>query len=293
MSSNILQPEDEEAFEGLRRWIQKRFGIHYSPSQKRLLLTRLRTMLSGTIQDLPGLLHALEANGGSNRALVAQLAQKVTINHTAFFREIEPLEKMETLILPLLSEFGEIRVWSAAAASGQELYTVAILLAELLGYNEYHKRVRLIGTDLSASVLLRAEAGVYTEDDLLKVPALLRNKYFQAASNDGSYTICEELRRVCMFRRLNLTMADDYPFQQKFHITLLRNVLYYFNAQTQAEVLSRIRRATVPDGWLVTSVLDSLQSLGTGWERRDTALYSSTKVVVNDAIPAMSRQSNV
>lgn len=251
----------QKAYESIRSWLSARSGIHYGDEKRELLLQRLsRVQRAFSYNDLDQLAHNLLVDPVSEVELAVISA--ASTNHTYFFREIEILTNFRNNILPLLRDRREIRIWSAACSSGEEAYTIAMLIAEALG-EEALRRTTILGTDISAPVIERAELGIVSDRQVSKVPDDLRVKYFKPVGFD-QYQIADVIRRPCTFRRMNL-QATPYPFQNQFQVVFARNVLYYFDVRSQADTLLAIHAVTEPGGWLITSVTESIRDLGTPW----------------------------
>jgi chemotaxis protein methyltransferase CheR len=166
-------------------------------------------------------------------------------------------------VVPALPAQERWRLWSAASASGEEAYSVAIILAEVLGLERARERVAILGTDIDRNVIRQAEEGLYDQQRLDDVPDNLLRRYF-TADGSGRWCVKPALKEMCVFRRLNL-MSTPWPFMQRFHVVLCRNVLYYFDPDHQRDLVDRFYDVTVPGGWLLTSVTEPVQTLGTRW----------------------------
>lgn len=177
-----------------------------------------------------------------------QLFNTILINVTAFFRDPDAWDYLRSDLLPELLQRREgqpIRVWCAGCASGQEAYSLAMALAELLGLDEFRDRVKIYATDVDEEALAQARQATYSEAELDGVPAELREKYFEPSGH--RFVFRKELRRAVIFGRNDL--VQDAPIS---HVDLLscRNTLMYFNAETQARILNRMHFALRPDGVL-------------------------------------------
>jgi chemotaxis protein methyltransferase CheR len=264
-----LQPAEARALTRIRDWLSARCGILYPDHKDALLRQRLgRVMHSFGQTGLVALAEALLTEGRTDVQLAVMHA--ASTNHTYFFREPAVLKSFSDLVLPDLARLREIRVWSAATSTGDEAYTIAILAAEKLG-PEILDRLRILGTDISAPVLARAELGVFPARQFASIDPLLRQRHFRPVGID-QYQVSERLRATCTFRRMNLK-ARPYPFARPFHAVFCRNILYYFSRADQLATLEAIHDATEPGGWLVTSVTESIRDLGTRWQPVATGLY--------------------
>jgi two-component system, chemotaxis family, CheB/CheR fusion protein len=187
------------------------------------------------------------------------LFNTILINVTDFFRDDTTWDFLRDTAIPqLLARKGPgtpIRVWSAGCASGEEAYTLAILFAELLGWEESRERVKIYATDADEEALAKARLAVYDEKDIDGVPESLRPTYFD--QGDGYYTIKKEFRRQVIFGRHDL--IQDAPIS-RVDLLVCRNVLMYFNAETQARILSRFHFALNDGGILFLGRAETLLS---------------------------------
>jgi chemotaxis protein methyltransferase CheR len=203
--------------------------------------------------------------------LAGEVAREVSTNHSYFFREEKVLRFFRNRILPTLPAEDRWRFWSAACASGEEVYTLAIILAEVLGFVPAQNQAAILGTDIDHRMIGQAEQGMYGEQELEKIPKNLRKRYFRQA-DPGQWRVHPNLRQMCTFRRLNL-MSGSWPFRHSFHVILCRNVLYYFDTEHQRDLAERLYDVTLPGGWLITSVTEPVQSLKTRWQPVASGAY--------------------
>lgn len=191
----------------------------------------------------------------------------MTTHETSFFRDMHPFETLRNKILPdLLGELAKERrgpnaftVWSAAASSGKEVYTVAMMFDELLDENPQRgldvNRLRLLGTDISEPVLDEARKAAYGQGEGLRgLPTKYRERYFE--QKDGTYHVAPQLKRRCSFRQLDLTKRFTLG---PFNLVLARNVLIYFDSDTKTKVLERIHGALAPGGVLLLGSSEGLE----------------------------------
>ena len=250
-------------FEAIRRWIYAHLGLHYPERKHLLLYHRLKKLCWRTgISTLKELDRHLQR--GDWPGLSRELACAVSTNHSYFFREERIIQFLRERILPGLPVGERWRLWSAACASGEEVYTVAIVLAETLGLDRAREQAAILGTDVDRAMIEQAEDGVYHEQRLANVPQLLSRRYFHPAGAQR-WRVDDGLRQMCLFRRLNLK-SSPWPFRTRFHVVLCRNVLYYFDREHQRDLVERAYDVTVPGGWLITSVTEPVQSLNTRWQ---------------------------
>ncbi len=196
------------------------------------------------------------------------LFNTVLINVTSFFRDPQAWEVVKEQILPRILESKTpdepIRCWSAGCASGEEAYTLAILLAEALGDVEYRQRVKIYGTDADEEALAQARQGVYTPAQAEAVPEELRSKYFDR--HGDRCTFRQDLRRSLIFGRHDL--VQDAAIS-RVDLLICRNTLMYFNSETQAKILARFHFALSRNGYLFLGKAETLLSHGNSFRPED------------------------
>ena len=185
------------------------------------------------------------------------LCNTVLINVTAFFRDGVPWDALSNEIVPRLLDAkssGEpVRVWSAGCASGEEAYTLAIVLAEALGHEAFRDRVKVYATDLDEPALAVARQATYSASEVAGVPPALVDKYFERV--DKRYVFRKDLRRFVIFGRNDL--VQDAPIS-RIDLLVCRNTLMYFNAATQAKILARFHFALTDTGYLLLGRAETL-----------------------------------
>lgn len=237
-------------------------GICVEADKKYLIESKLKPILQREkINSYGELIDAIERNKKSR--LADDVVQAMTINETHFFRDRTPFETLKELIPGLLlrrAKERQLRIWSAACSTGQELYSIAILLDEM-GPVLNGWRVDLIGTDISEAVVTKARRGAYSQFEVqrgLATPMLL--KHF--ARSGDEWLIAERIRKRTSFQRGNL--IED-PINGKFDIVFCRNVLFYFEPATRARILGKIAAALNPDGYLVLGGSEAMTALAAGF----------------------------
>jgi chemotaxis protein methyltransferase CheR len=183
-------------------------------------------------------------------ALLRDVTEAMTTNESFFFRDTKPFEQFRTLVLPsLMANRGagrSIRIWSAACSSGQEPYSLAMILSEE-GAKLNGWRIEIVATDLSSEILTRAQEGLYTQFEVQRgLPIALLVKYF--TQEGDKWRISEKLRRMVTYRPFNL-LADPAVLG-RFDVVFCRNVLIYFDAATKSRVLDRLAAQLAADGYL-------------------------------------------
>ena len=248
----------DDAFELLLRYLRDSRGFDFTGYKRTSLMRRVRHRMaqvgSQTDQEYLDLLQA-------NPDEFVALFNTILINVTAFFRDPLAWDFLREHVIPdLVAGRGpdeQIRVWSAGCASGEEAYTLAILLAEALGPEEFRRRVKIYATDVDEHALAEARAASYSAKAVETVPADLLEKYFE--NTGGRYVFRKDLRRAVIFGRNDL--VRDAPIS-RVDLLLCRNTLMYLNADTQREVLSRLHFALAPRGILFLGSAEMLLSHG-------------------------------
>ncbi|MGB7264969.1 MAG: protein-glutamate O-methyltransferase CheR [Terracidiphilus sp.] len=223
------------------------------PSRDYLFETRLTKLLRHQgMSRVDELVRTLRCT--KNPALERAIAEAMTINETSFFRDVRPFDLLRTELLPKLIEERRwartLRFWSAACATGQEGYSLAMLLLEhfpaLAGWN-----LRIEGTDLSGEVVARAQAGIYHRIEINRgLPARFVVRYFDHSGEE--WAVKPEVRRLCNFRQANLC-GPSLPFRRAdegFDVIFLRNVMLYFGQETRRTLLAGVHGLLKPDGIL-------------------------------------------
>jgi chemotaxis protein methyltransferase CheR len=258
-----------KGYEYIRDWLSNHCGMSF-PDKKRDLLTHRMSKVQEHfgLPDLDALADQL-AKGGEVDLQLA-IIHAASTNHTYFFREPLALDFFREKILTAQIPIGGLRVWSAAASSGDEAYSLAILATQMFGAAA-PSRVSILGTDISMPAINQAELAIYGTSHLEHVPPEVLERYFTPAGM-GQYRIVPQVRKMCTFRRLNLK-AVPYPFIKGFHVIFCRNILYYFDRQHQYQILEQLYDVTEPGGWLLTSVTEVVRDLGTRWQPVSNAIY--------------------
>ena len=243
--------------------IYRQAGIHLKPEKKELLNTRLSKRLRACGIPTFRKYYDFVVNDHSGAELI-QLIDCVSTNFTNFFREQAHFDLLTSTILPQFiaenRQKEELLLWSAACSSGEEPYTIAMVLEEFLG-REPGWRYRIVATDISTKVLAQAERGIYPADRVEKVPPELLHKYFQrgVGQRAGLVRVKERLKRQVEFRRLNL--IEEFPWHDELQVIFCRNVMIYFNRSTQEELVNKFHRCLAPGGYLFIGHSESLASI--------------------------------
>jgi two-component system CheB/CheR fusion protein len=255
----MSEEPDSPDFERLLQFLRETRGFDFSGYKRTTLLRRIaKRMTQVGVDGYAPYLDHLQAHPEEFGALF----NTILINVTSYFRDAAAWEYLGAEILPRIIEgkapYEPIRVWSAGVASGEEAYSVALLLSEALGSSEYRERVKIYATDVDEEALTHARQGRASEKELAEVPAGLREKYFEPEGDH--YLLRSELRRSIIFGRHDL--VQDAPIS-RIDLLVCRNTLMYFEPEAQARILARLHYALSEKGYLFLGKAEMLL-------RRDT-----------------------
>lgn len=251
----MIKLTDSE-FQYIVHYVKSNFGIDLS--KKRVLLEgRLNNYLSEQgYPDFSSYFKAVEADKTGRE--LTNLLNKVTTNHTYFMRESEHFDYLRDVALPdverRIRDY-DLRFWCAAASTGEEPYSLAMILQDRYGQRTPRWDKTLLATDLSMKVLEIAQNGIYNNEALAKIPPSWKSKYF-IKYDEGSMQVKPEIRKEIVFRRFNL--MDPITVKKPYHIVFCRNVMIYFDTATKAALAERIYDAMAPGGYLFIGFTESL-----------------------------------
>lgn len=247
-------------FEYLRKLLKDRSGLVLSADKQYLLESRLLPIArKAGVNGLNGLVQQLRAVGAER--LTVEVVEAMTTNETFFFRDKIPFEHFRDTMMPALlaarTAQRRIRIWCAAASTGQEPYSLAIMLKEM-GSKVAGWRIEILATDLATEVLEKAKAGIYSQFEVQRgLPIQMLVKYFEQKGD--SWQIAPAIRAMVDFRATNLLQSVTHL--GTFDIVFCRNVLIYFDQPTKIEVFERIARVMAPDGFLSLGAAETVVGL--------------------------------
>jgi chemotaxis protein methyltransferase CheR len=246
-------------YDYLRKLLKDRSGLILSADKQYLVESRLTPLVrKAGLASLADLVGKLKAN---NERLTIDVVEAMTTNESFFYRDKVPFDHFREAIMPSLlaarAKERRLRIWCAAASTGQEPYSLAMCLKEmkekLAGW-----RIEIIGTDLSLEVLEKAKAGLYSQFEVQRgLPIQMLVKYFTQTGD--TWQISPEIRAMVQYKPLNL--LADFGHLGKFDVVFCRNVLIYFDQETKIGVLNRIAKMLEPDGFLVLGAAETVVGL--------------------------------
>lgn len=258
-----MQLSDRQ-FKQLSGYIEDSFGIRMPPTKRVMLESRLHKRLRALGMDSfkDYLAHVFESPEGENELI--NMIDSVTTNKTDFFREPDHFDWMNRMVPRHIEidswgvDGSPLKVWSAASSTGEEAYTIAIVLEELRRASRDFD-YDILATDLSTGVLRQAKKAVYPEARLAPISHTLRSRYFLRSKDRslGLYRVKKELRKRVRLKRLNL-MDADYGFRERFQIIFCRNVIIYFERPRQIQLITHLLNYLAPGGYLILGHSETL-----------------------------------
>ena len=252
----------EETYNQFRALIYEQTGISFQDNQKYLLESRLLPRLKEhKLASYEAYYHYLRFDTYRDKEL-SSLYELITTNETYFYRDIPQLENFMKTIVPALMEANkvskQIRIWSAACSTGDEPYTLAIMMLEhlpLAGWN-----VEILGTDINDAVLAQAKSGMYEAHTLRHVPAALKRKYF--VEQKGRFDLTPAVKGRVKFMNLNLYDRPRLKLVRGIDAVLCRNCLIYFDDKAKLQIVTDLQASLKPNGYLVIGFSESLTGMG-------------------------------
>ncbi len=273
--SGMMAISDSE-FKHIRDLIYDRFGINLTEQKRSLLVGRLQKLMRQLgLPTFADYFNYLEND--KTEASLSELVDLISTNHTYFNREKEHFSYFSQTALPAvvdkLRKEGrkDLRIWCAGCSTGEEPYTLLMLMKEYLG-NDYDSwDAGILATDISDRALTIAKRGAYATDRVMQLPDTLRKKYFVAAGNDEMQVV-DKIKNEATFRRFNL-MNTTFPFKKSFQMIFCRNVMIYFDQVTRDALVSRYHKHTEDDGYLFIGHSETLGRDQTQYRYLKPALY--------------------
>ena len=268
----ISPPLTDADFDFLRGLIYARSRIHLGPDKRALLTSRLvKRLRHHGFKSYAEYCDLLRSPASADE--VQSLIDRISTNHTLYFREMKHFDflRAET------RRSTPFRVWSAASATGEEAYSIAIHLAEHFA-PAASGRWQIEGTDISTRVLEIAQRGIYEEARVAPIPEDVLRRHFERGVNtwEGQFRVREQLRRHVNFQRWNL-LEGNYPFAQPFDLIFCRNVMIYFDRPTQETLIQKLSEKLVPGGYLLVGHSESLSGVKHGLKSVRPSIYLKQK----------------
>lgn len=260
MTRNSLSTQEYDIF---REFLQKSCGITLGENKQYLVTSRLgRLIVENNLTSLSDLMNAIKSERSGS--LREKVIDAMTTNETLWFRDVYPFEVLESKILPEIAQkeaSGSLRIWSAAASTGQEAYSISMNIERFKQAhpNAFKYGEIIIGTDISRTALEIAKKGEYASLAINRgLPKDRLEKYFTHLG-DGRYRVNEEISSRVEFRNMNL--MNSYTLLGKFDVVFCRNVLIYFSSDLKKDILNRIHAVLKPGGYLILGASEALSNM--------------------------------
>jgi chemotaxis protein methyltransferase CheR len=268
----MLKMTDRE-FDQLAGFIKSNYGIKLYKEKKPLAVGRLsNVVLRLNLKSFSQYYDYVISDKTGEAA--NELVNRITTNHTFFMREKEHFFYLRDEILPNLSKTlkdKDIRIWSAGCSTGEEPYTIAMIMDEYFQEEKIFWDTKILATDISEKVLGIARKGEYSNEKISALPANWRLHYFNKV-NMGKSILIDKIRKDVIYRRFNLA-EEVFPFKKKFHIIFCRNVMIYFDNETKNKLVERLYDITEPGGFLFIGYSEGLNREKTRYKYVMPAVY--------------------
>ncbi|MGN6135094.1 MAG: CheR family methyltransferase [Aureliella sp.] len=279
MQMQFDTPLQDSDFHAFRKLIYSVAGISLSERKRELVKSRLARRLRALNLESYAAYYDLLCNAPSGDEELQQFTNCLTTNKTEFYRESHHFDFLQESFFPELRQRAfaggnkKVRIWCAAASTGQEPYTLAMSLLDFFGVNSDWD-LRILASDIDTQVLATASQGLYSATEMDSVPASHRSRYFERASRgeDGTYRVRDHVKNLIAFRQLNLNQAD-WPMNVQFDAIFCRNVMIYFDQATQRNLVEHFTQYLQPEGLLVIGHSESLFSISDQFESLGDTIY--------------------
>jgi chemotaxis protein methyltransferase CheR len=275
----MVEPEfalEDSDFRKISSLVRATTGIVIDDRKRAFIHGRLgRRLRALGLQNFSEYCRVLEGpNGAAERDV---LVNAITTNHTGFFREPHHFEYLEKIVLPAIlanrtQASHRVRIWSAGCSTGEEPYTLAMIVADAKLPPAWD--VKILATDLDTNVVAHAKAGLYDAERAKSIPGRFRQR-FATLQPDGRTAMNDVLRSLITFKPLNL--LEEWPMTGPFDMIFCRNVVIYFDKPTQRSLFNRYAEILKPDGWLTIGHSESLQNLTDRFQLVGRTVYRRIK----------------
>ncbi|MBP5198625.1 MAG: protein-glutamate O-methyltransferase CheR [Lachnospiraceae bacterium] len=240
----------DEEFRRIYQLLKSKYGIDMS-AKKEIVKGRLENFLRlSKYETYTEFINAMELD--ITGTLEGKMVDMLTTNHTYFFREPEHFDYLREVVLPELKKRENVNrdlcIWSAACSSGEEPYTLAMIIGEFFGLERDRWDTKVLATDISKEVLDKAARGIYTENQVKELPEHFKRYYFRQVEGTDKYEVKDFLKQEVIFREFNL--MNPLPFKRKMHVVFLRNVMIYFDVETKKKLIKKIYDGMEDGGYL-------------------------------------------
>ena len=260
----------DKSFMVWRQYIYDNCGIYFQDNKKYLLESRLQKRISllglGSFEEY----YDYITKSGRSLSEKKYLFEAITINETYFFRNPPQFDALISNIIPEIIKKkrgvlkNKIRIWSAASSTGEEAFTIAILITEMIKPKFPNTQFEIIGTDINAAVIDTANKGIYKEYSVRNTPDYFLRKYF--ISNNGKYEIHPDIKKMVSFKVLNLYDAIEMKSMYSFDVIFCANVLIYFDVKSKIKVVSKLYDSLNLGGYLFIGYSETLHGISKAFQ---------------------------
>lgn len=283
---NPEQQDEDQVLRTLRDWLHEDYGIYFNNKKLYSLSNKIDQRIRQVpVETLPEYVQYLRQHPDEE---IQEFLDCVSTNKTFFFREPKHWNFLVEQVLPSLKTSETVKMWSAACSSGEEPYTLAMLLDDhLIGNssgshhitNSRSSNFKILATDIAREAVLQGQKGVYSENKIKSVrehDQSYLSRYFEAAEDEDNYRVREHIRESVTFRKFNLK-SSSYPYPNSFSLILCRNVLIYFDDEMIEHVIDQLTSCLEPGGYLFVGHSESLQNIDHDLKKIRPAIYRRPK----------------
>lgn len=275
-SRNQLDVISDSEFQSISHLVHDQFGIVLGEEKRSLVIGRLHSCLTKRgLKSFGDYLKLLKEDKSGE--IISELVNQISTNFTSFFREPAHFNFLTNRALSdVLTTLrnrrsNDLRIWCAACASGEEAYTLQMVIMRKLGLEYAQLDAGLLATDISAKALSAASQAIYSADQLKAVDNDMKLSYFKSVGAD-QYVVKEHVRNQILFRRFNL-MNERFPFSKPFQIIFARNVMIYFDEETRRNLVRKFYKYLEPGGYLFIGHSETINSNWTDMRSILPAVY--------------------
>lgn len=255
----------EKEFTRIVKYVSARYGIDLS-SKKVIIEGRMDNyLMNHGFNSYDSYMDKVESDYSGEEA--QNLVNMLTTNHTYFMRETDHFEFLHRVVLPRLKEKNartkDVRVWCAASSTGEEAYTLAMIMKDFFAFDYHEWDTTILATDISRKVLEAAVKGIYKAEQVETLPERWVKNNFKKCDS-GFYQVKQELRDKVIFRQFNL--MDPLPFKKNLDVVFLRNVMIYFDEETKRNLINRIYEFMEPGGYLFIGTTENIDRSATDFK---------------------------
>ena len=255
---------NDKDFEQLRDFIYNICGMYFHTTKKYFLESRLTRRIEATgVKSYQDYFLLLKSPRGSEE--LKFLMDEITTNETYFFRNVPQLAALENTLLPEIVEaknkmgFRKLRIWSAASSSGEEAYTMAMILLEKRSTLLKDWIIEIVGTDINETVVAQAKEGIYNAYSVRNIPDVYKRKYIR--EDNGRFILSPEVKKFVTFNKLNLYEDSKMIFMKSFDFIFCANVLIYFDTASKSKVVQHFYNNLQPYGYFFVGQSESLHGV--------------------------------